>query len=79
MASLIDVRNLLALRGRMQAQQLSAELHIPDALLEAMLTRMEAMGKAVRIQEEATGCLTGSCKQCPEGKNACTRVWWALR
>jgi len=79
MASLIDVRNLLALRGRMGAQQLSAELHIPRAMIDAMLGRMEAMGKAERITQQATGCLTGSCKQCPEGKVACTQEWWTLR
>ncbi|MDU5731491.1 MAG: hypothetical protein E6Z80_23710 [Citrobacter freundii] len=48
MASLIQVRDLLALRGRMEAQ------------------------------EDADGCLSGSCKSCPEGK-ACLREWWALR
>ncbi len=31
MASLIDVRDLLALRGRMEASQLSATLHTPRA------------------------------------------------
>lgn len=79
MASLIEVRDLLALQGRMEAAQLSAALHTPRAMIDAMLGRLEAMGKAVRIQEEATGCLTGSCKQCPDGKNACAREWWALR
>lgn len=79
MASLIDVRNLLALRGRMDARQLSAELHISRPLVEAMLDRMAAMGKAQRIQLPATGCLTGSCKQCPEGKSACTQEVWTLR
>ena len=79
MASLIEVRDLLALRGRMEASQLSATLHTPRAMIDAMLARMEAMGKAVRIQEDATGCFTGSCKQCPEGKSACLREWWSLR
>lgn len=79
MASLIDVRNLLALRGRMEARQLSAELHIPQAMIDAMLDRMEAMGKAARIRQPATGCLTGSCKQCPEGKSACAHELWTLR
>ncbi|MGY5955062.1 [Fe-S]-dependent transcriptional repressor FeoC [Kosakonia sp. BK9b] len=79
MASLLEVRDMLALQGRMEASQLSATLHTPRALIDAMLGRMEAMGKAVRIQEEADGCLSGSCKQCPEGKSACTREWWALR
>lgn len=78
MASMIQVRDLLALQGRMVARQLSLSLHTPQPMIDAMLERMEAMGKAVRIQEDAEGCLTGSCKSCPEGK-ACLREWWALR
>lgn len=78
MASMIQVRDLLALQGRMEAKQLSLSLHTPQPLIEAMLERMEAMGKARRIQEDADGCLTGSCKRCPEGKT-CLKEWWALR
>ena len=78
MASMIQVRDLLALQGRMEAKQLSLSLHTPQPLIEAMLERMEAMGKARRIQEDADGCLTGSCKRCPQGK-ACLKEWWALR
>ena len=78
MASMIEVRDLLALQGRMEAKQLSLRLHTPQALIDAMLQRLEAMGKAIRIQEDADGCLSGSCKKCPEGK-ACLREWWALR
>jgi len=78
MASMIQVRDLLALQGRMEAKQLSLSLHTPQPLIEAMLERMEAMGKTRRIQEDADGCLTGSCKRCPEGK-ACLKEWWTLR
>ncbi|OXL41006.1 ferrous iron transporter C [Enterobacter mori] len=78
MASLIQVRDLLALQGRMEAKQLSLSLHTPQPMIDAMLEILEAMGKAVRIQEEPDGCLSGSCKRCPEGK-ACLREWWALR
>lgn len=78
MASLIEVRDMLALQGRMEASQLSAQLHTTQALVDAMLGRLEAMGKVVKINEEPDGCLTGSCKSCPEGK-ACLRQWWALR
>ena len=52
MASLIQVRDLLALQGRMEAKQLSLSLHTPQPMIDAMLERLEAMGKAVRIQEE---------------------------
>ena len=79
MASLIDVRDMLALQGRMEAKQLSARLQTPQPLIDAMLERMEAMGKVVRISETSEGCLSGSCKSCPVGKAACRQEWWALR
>lgn len=78
MASLIQVRDLLALQGRMEAEQISRTLHTPQSMIDAMLNQLETMGKATRIQEEPDGCLSGSCKSCPEGK-ACLREWWALR
>ncbi|MBB1202038.1 [Fe-S]-dependent transcriptional repressor FeoC [Enterobacteriaceae bacterium 89] len=77
MASLIEVRDMLALQGRMEAKQLSHALNTPQPMIDAMLLRLEAMGKALRIQEDADGCLSGSCKSCPEGK-ACLREWWML-
>ncbi|EPD5460080.1 [Fe-S]-dependent transcriptional repressor FeoC [Klebsiella variicola] len=79
MASLMEVRDMLALQGRMEAKQLSARLRTPQPLIDAMLERMEAMGKVVRISETSEGCLLGSCKSCPEGKAACQQEWWALR
>ena len=62
MASLIQVRDLLALRGRMEAAQISQTLNTPQPMINAMLKQLESMGKAVRIQEEPDGCLSGSCK-----------------
>ncbi|HIA9520339.1 TPA: [Fe-S]-dependent transcriptional repressor FeoC [Klebsiella pneumoniae] len=79
MASLMEVRDMLALQGRMEAKQLSARLQTPQPLIDAMLERMEAMGKVVRISETSEGCLSGSCNSCPEGKAACRQEWWALR
>ena len=79
MASLIEVRDMLALQGRMEAKQISARLRAPQPLIDAMLGRLEAMGKAVKTTEDADGCLSGSCKSCPEGKAACQQEWWALR
>ncbi|MBG2655828.1 [Fe-S]-dependent transcriptional repressor FeoC [Klebsiella oxytoca] len=78
MASLIEVRDMLALQGRLEAKQISARLRAPQPLIDAMLGRLEAMGKAVKTTEDADGCLSGSCKSCPEGK-ACLREWWSLR
>ena len=62
MASLIEVRDMLALQGRMEAKQISARLRAPQPLIDAMLGRLEAMGKAVKTTEDADGCLSGSCK-----------------
>lgn len=78
MASMIELRDVLALQGRMDAEQLSRVLHTPQPMIDAMLLRMEAMGKAKRVAEEPDDCLSGSCKSCPEGK-ACLREWWMLQ
>lgn len=78
MASIIALRDTLALQGRMDAQQLSHVLQTPKPMIDAMLSRLEAMGKVQRIRESAQVCLTGSCKSCPEGQ-ACEKEWWMLR
>lgn len=78
MATLIDVRDALALQGRLEASQLSAQLNTPLPMITAMLLRLEAMGKAVKLTEEDNGCLSGSCKACPESQG-CSREVWSLR
>jgi len=78
MAGLIEIRDALALQGRLEAAQISQQLATPLPLVNAMLSRLEAMGKVVRVTEDASGCLTGSCKSCPEGQK-CARELWALR
>lgn len=78
MATLIDIRNALALQGRLDVTQLSQQLHLSPSLVNAMLFRLETMGKVTRVKEQPNDCLSGSCKSCPEGK-ACLREWWSLR
>lgn len=75
MASLIDVRNTLALQGRLEAIQISQQLATPLPLVNAMLARLEAMGKAKRMRDDPGDCLTGSCKSCPEGEKCVREVW----
>lgn len=72
MASLMEVRDMLALQGRMEAKQLSARLQTPQPLIDAMLERMEAMGKVVRISERARAA-SGSCKVALKGKRRAGR------
>lgn len=78
MATLMDLRNTLALQGRLEASQLSQQLTTPLPMIMAMLMRLEAMGKAQRIIEDTTACMTDSCKHCPEGKS-CSKELWTLR
>lgn len=75
MASMIELRNMLALQGRMEARQLSQMLHTPQPMIDAMLLRLEAMGKARRVNDNTQACLNGSCKNCPEGKACAQEVW----
>ncbi|MDU7389037.1 [Fe-S]-dependent transcriptional repressor FeoC [Atlantibacter hermannii] len=78
MATLIEMRDLLALQGRMEASRMSERLATPLPLINAMLARLEAMGRVKRVTEDLSGCLSGSCKRCPEG-NACQKTFWTLQ
>lgn len=78
MANLLQVRDALALCGSAQAQQLSRQLNAPLPLVQAMLDRLIALGKAERRIVDGSGCLSGACKSCPEGK-ACTTVVYQLK
>lgn len=72
MASLIQVRDAVALQVKVNASQLSHQLAAPRPLVEAMLDRLVAMGKVVRIEVDDSACLSGSCKACPEAKKCIT-------
>ncbi|MFU2315069.1 FeoC-like transcriptional regulator [Rahnella sp. PCH160] len=71
MASLIQVRDSLALAGRADARQLSRQLNTPQPLVEAMLEKLVAMHKAKTIDADDS-CLSGSCKSCADGKKCLT-------
>lgn len=78
-ASLVQLRDAIALSGSADASQLSHQLAMPLPLVEAMLEKLTAMGKIERIEQDNSGCLTGSCKSCPEGKNQCSTVIYQLK
>lgn len=78
MTTLIAIRDMLALEGRLQAVQISQRTGSPLPLVEAMLQRLKAMGKAECVVQEENACLSGSCRGCPEGKQ-CLAYWWQLR
>ncbi|CNE71996.1 ferrous iron transporter C [Yersinia mollaretii] len=79
MANLLQLRDAIALSGSAGATQLSQQLAMPLPLVEAMLERLTAMGKIERIEQDNSGCLTGSCKSCPEGQNQCHPVSYQLK
>ncbi|AWK13955.1 FeoC-like transcriptional regulator [Candidatus Fukatsuia symbiotica] len=68
MASLLQVRDAIALNGIAEAHQLSRQLATPLRLVEAMLERLSIMGKIERIEQNDRSCLCGGCKRCPEGQ-----------
>jgi len=77
MASLLQVRDAIALNGMAEARQLSLQLTIPLRLVEAMLEKLMMMGKIERIKRN-NRFLTGNCKSCPESSK-CDRVVYRLR
>ncbi|MBW7981248.1 FeoC-like transcriptional regulator [Enterobacillus tribolii] len=66
MTSLLQVRDAVALHGRVELRQLSRELSASPSMVKAMLERLEAMGSVEKVTEIDTGCLGGGCKGCPE-------------
>lgn len=72
MVSLIEVRDAIALQGKVNASQLSHQLAASRPLVEAMLDRLVAMGKLVRIEQDDSDCLSSGCKSCPEAKKCIT-------
>ncbi|MCK9780359.1 MULTISPECIES: FeoC-like transcriptional regulator [Enterobacterales] len=76
MASLIEVRDCIALNGRADARLISHQLNMPEPLVQAMLERLTLMGKLQEVEVE--DCLSGSCKHCPEA-TACQTKLYQLR
>ncbi|WP_323840181.1 FeoC-like transcriptional regulator [Photorhabdus africana] len=73
MISLLQVRDAVALNGRADAKLLSHQLSASLSMIEAMLEQLTVMGKLEKIN--ATACLSGSCKQCPETQKCDTAVY----
>ncbi|KMW72525.1 ferrous iron transporter C [Photorhabdus luminescens subsp. luminescens] len=73
MISLLQVRDAVALNGRVDAKLLSHQLSASLSMVEAMLEQLTVMGKLEKIN--ATACLSGGCKQCPETQKCDTAVY----
>jgi ferrous iron transport protein C len=79
MASLLQIRDALALQGSAQAQQLSRQLATPLPLVEAMLERLTDIGKVERIEQENSECLSNSCNSCKRCPERCSTVVYRLK
>ncbi len=78
MASLLQIRDAVALHGIVDSQQLSRQFNTSPALVQAILEQLEKMHKIERIELDS-GCLTGSCKGCPEGEKCLTTTSYRLK
>ncbi|MCS5960208.1 hypothetical protein LNP74_10415 [Klebsiella pneumoniae subsp. pneumoniae] len=73
---LMEVRDMLALQGRMEAKQLSARLQTPQPLIDAMLGSEDGSHGArwSRISaKEARAASPAAVESCPEGKRRAGR------
>lgn len=78
MAGLKEIREVLALRGRLASQQISLLLDLPLPRVEALLAHLEHMGLVVRVASDSDdSCLSGGCRRCPE-RSGCQPQHWAL-
>lgn len=74
MASLIAIRDAVALHGIAELHQLSRQFNQPPALMQAMLKQLESMGQIERVEVD-DHCAIGACKNCPEGKACVTEAY----
>ncbi len=70
MATLLQLRDALALRGQADATQLSAQLSLSSAMTQAMLERLIIMGQVERIDIPPIdkNTINGGCKHCPQNR-----------
>ncbi|BEI00486.1 FeoC-like transcriptional regulator [Edwardsiella ictaluri] len=79
MTTLLQVRDTVALHGRIELQRLCREVGGTPALVRAMLERLELMGCVEKVDDMDSGCLSGSCKGCPEAQKKCETVVYRIR
>lgn len=79
MATLLQLRDALALRGQADATQLSAQLSLSSAMTQAMLDRLIIMGQVERVDTAPIdkNAVSGGCKHCPQNRR-CRLVTYRL-
>lgn len=62
MASLLKVRDTVALHGRIELNQLCREVNGSPAMVLAMLERLEQMGCVEKVEDIDNGCVSAAAK-----------------
>lgn len=65
MNPLLEVYQLLAQQGPLDAGQLQQRCRLSPAMLAALLTQLERMNRIVPVPADTPSCATGSCGNCP--------------
>lgn len=71
MASLIQVRDLLALRGRMEAAQISQTLNTPQPMINACCNSWKVWAKPCEFRKNLTAASPGVVKAARKAKPVC--------
>lgn len=80
MAGLKEVRETLALRGHLEARQISQLLNMSDARVTALLAHLEHMGLAARVTPEPDSqCVAVGCRRCPQRAGCQPELWTLLQ
>ncbi|MFS1537358.1 MAG: FeoC-like transcriptional regulator [Candidatus Phlomobacter fragariae] len=74
MISLLQVRDMVALYGKMDAYQISQKLSASLPMIEAMLDKLTAMGKLKQV-DHSPYPIGHSCKQCSEIKKCNLKIY----
>lgn len=77
MATLLQIRDTIALHGRMELQQLCGKVNDTPAMVQAMLLRLEQMGwvTKINIEEQDNPCEQGGCQACISKKKCITVIY----
>lgn len=79
MPTLIQVRDTIALHGRIEFNYLCREVAGTPALVQAMLDRLIQMGIIEKIESSDNGCINGRCRTCPESQSGCKTIIYSLK
>lgn len=79
MPTLIQVRDTIALHGRVEFNRLCHEVNGAPTLVQAMLDRLMQMDIIEKIENNDNGCINGGCRTCPESQAGCKTIMYGAK